>query len=454
MAKRETNVLTEAYLNELYNCAIENDYICGVVVQHMKDEYLPSKDYQMLHNALKQHFSQYKGAPKYGLISQKMSTSRAVTNLLDEIRDTTSNINIDSLRDQFEEFLKLVEFKRLYKLIGEKYNGDDKMSALRLFEEYSIKLQRFTLKPESFVDVVSTFEQRLRENKKRQYEEAANRLVNCFYIDCLDALNRGRNLRKQLTIFLAMSGIGKSHIARYTGSQCAYVGGLNVLHVQAEGGEDEVLDAYSASLVGQSALAFETGDINQHTVEVFVEKAKEYAGSLKVKSFSRFGQKRSTLDIMNLLEDYKKTVGAYPDVVIIDSLDLLNSSTEKTYSKDNLRFQRIAVAEELKDIAMETNCWMVVTYQATIEDKQWVNNEKNVLDGYNLSEAKGIQRPATHLITLNRSDREEEEETMRLYIAKGRFFKKKCKTFRICTDYDHEMFYDRARTLNLAEQEV
>lgn len=453
MAKRETNVLTEAYLNELYNCAIENDYICGVVVQHMKDEYLPSKDYQMLHNALKQHFSQYKGAPKYGLISQKMSTSRAVTNLLDEIRDTTSNNNIDSLRDQFEEFLKLVEFKRLYKLIGEKYNGDDKLSALRMFEEYSTKLQRFTLKPESFVDVVSTFEQRLKENKERQYEESADRQVNSFYIDCLDGLNRGRNLRKQLSIFLAMSGVGKSHIARYIGSQCAFVGGLNVLHIQLEGSEDEVLDAYSASLVGQSAFAFETGDINQHTVEAFVEKTKEYAGSLKVKAFSKFGQKRSTLDIRTLLEDYMKSVGSYPDVTIVDSLDLLNDSTGKAYSKDSLRFLRIAVTEELKDIAMETNCWLVATYQATIEDKQWVNNEKNVLDGYNLSEAKGIQRPATHLITLNRSDKENDEETMRLHIAKSRFFKKG-KTFRICTDYDHEMFYDRVRTLNLAEQEV
>jgi hypothetical protein len=81
-----------------------------------------------------------------------------------------------------------------------------------------------------------------------------------------------------------------------------------------------------------------------------------------------------------------------------------------------------------------------------------VNNEKNVLNGYNLSEAKGLQRPVTHLISLNQSTREEKEQTMRLYVAKSRFFKKG-DPFRICTDYEHECFYDRTRTLNLPKED-
>ena len=136
---------------------------------------------------------------------------------------------------------------------------------------------------------------------------------------------------------------------------------------------------------------------------------------------------------------------------LVSIQDLLLDSTGRVWNKDSLRFLRIAVAEELKDLAAETNCWINATYQATIEDRKFCNDEKNVLDGYNLSEAKGLQRPCTHLISLNRSDRENEEETMRLHVAKSRFFQKG-GTYRIATDYDHERFYDRERTLSLSQK--
>ena len=93
---------------------------------------------------------------------------------------------------------------------------------------------------------------------------------------------------------------------------------------------------------------------------------------------------------------------------------------------------------------------MVVTYQSTIENQDWLNDEKNVLTAYNTSEAKGLCRPLTHLITLNQSAREDKENIMRLFIAKSRFFKKG-EAFRIATDYEHEMFYSRERTMSIAK---
>lgn len=91
---------------------------------------------------------------------------------------------------------------------------------------------------------------------------------------------------------------------------------------------------------------------------------------------------------------------------------------------------------------------MVVTYQATIENRDWLNDEKNVLTEYNCSEAKGLSRPLTHLITLNQSEAERKEDTMRLHIAKSRFFSKG-DTFKIATDYANEVFYDARRTMSL-----
>ena len=78
----------------------------------------------------------------------------------------------------------------------------------------------------------------------------------------------------------------------------------------------------------------------------------------------------------------------------------------------------------------------------------WLNDEKNVLTEFNTAEAKGLARPMTHLITLNQSDRERKEHTMRLNVAKSRFFEKG-EPFKIATDYDNEKFYDQVRTMNI-----
>ena len=135
-------------------------------------------------------------------------------------------------------------------------------------------------------------------------------------------------------------------------------------------------------------------------------------------------------------------------IIIIDSMDLLTDSSGRKYGDSGERLKRIAVANDLKDIASEEEVWVVVTYQARIENPDWVNDEKNVLTEYSSSEAKGIAQPLTHLITLNQSANERREKTMRIHIAKSRFFPKG-DTFKIATNYDHEMFFDRCRTANL-----
>ena len=444
------NVLTEEYLAELYNAAFDNDYLCSIVVQHMKNDYLPDKHYQTLNDTLRSHYNTYTAAPTYAVIRQTLSSSRSMLELLDEIKDFAKGADEAALRNQFENYLKLAKFKKSYKEIGEKFKSGDGLAAIQMFQQSARKMEEFTLAPDEFVDVAGTFENRARDNRKRREATSNQRAVTRFYIDELDNRNDGRNLREQLSVFMAMSGVGKSHLARHIGKCAAYDDGLDVLHLQLEGSKAEVLDAYSASLVGMQTYEYECGRVNEHTIESFRKQMVQYAGTLKVKAYPAFGKEISTIDVRNDAENYKKKYGRYPSVLIVDSIDLLTDASGRVWGPKDTRHKRIAVAQDLKKIAQDIDCWVVATYQATIEDTDWVNNEKNVLNGYNLSEAKGMQRPCTHLISLNQSSREEKEQTMRIYIAKSRFFPKG-QAFRICTDYAHECFYDRQRTLNLPE---
>lgn len=449
MANKKENVLTEEFLAELYNCAIQRDDICAIVSQHMRDEFLPDKDYQLLNESLKKYFSEYKAAPKYGMIKQILSSSRSCLELIEEIQELSSGANPEALRDQFEKYLKLVSFKRIYKEVGKRFDSGDGIGAINQFIQEAQKLSQFSLAPEKFIDVAETFKMRLLDNKERNKESDGDMPVDSFFIDQLDAMNKGRSLRTQLTVALAMSGVGKTHFARHIGYNAAYVKGLWVLHIQLEGSQSECLDSYSAMLVKTSTVEFERGMVGQHLLEQFQKQMQNYAGVLKVKAYSKFGKEVSTIDVRNDCEDFKKNYGKYPDVVIIDSLDLLNDSSGKTWDNKSLRFKRIAVACDLKDLAAEVNAWVFATYQATIESQEWVNDEKNVLNGYNLAEAKGLQRPCTHLISLNQSSNEAKEGKIRIHVAKSRFFRADPQTFKICTDYEHEVFYDRVGTLNL-----
>lgn len=452
MATRKSeNVLTAEFLAELYNCAITNNQICSCVARYMEDTFLPDQQYQMLNSTLKSYYNEYKTAPQYGIITQRLASSRAVSELLEEIREISSSTDPESIRDQFEEYLKLVQFKKILKEVTKKYEDGERIGAMGSFTREALQLQQFSLKPEEFVDIAETYEERLLENKAK-HENPNEKLVNSFYIDALDEMNHGSNLRTQLTLFLAMSGVGKSHIARWIGYNAAYTSGLDVLHFQLEGSASEITDAYSAMLTQSSTREYENGRINQHTLDQLKSRLEAYKGTLKVKAYPKFGKEITTLDLKNECDKYREKFGKYPAVILVDSLDLLGDSSGRNWDAKSLRHKRIAAAQDLKDLAGETNAWVIVTYQATIENPDWVNDEKNVLTAFNSSESKGIQRPCTHFISLNQSRKEYRENTMRLYVDKFRFCKKS-EPFRIATDYEHERFYDRERTLNLPQEQ-
>lgn len=448
-SRKNENVLTSEFLAELYNCAITNNQICSVVSRYMEDSFLPDAQYQMLNATLKNYYMEYKSAPQYGIITQRLSSSRAVSELLEEIREVATNIDPDGIRDQFEEYLKLVQFKKIFKDVSKKYEDGARVDAMVSFTKEALKLQQFSLAPEEFIDIAQTYEDRLRENKVR-HENPTSKAVNSFYIDGLDQMNRGSNLRTQLSVFMAMSGVGKSHVARWIGYNAAYISGLDVLHFQLEGAASETTDAYSAMLSGTSTYDYEHGRINTHTLEHLKGLLDTYKGTLKVKAYPKFGKEISTMDLRNECDKYREKFGKYPDVIIVDSLDLLTDASGKSWDVKGLRHKRIATAQDLKDLAGELNAWVLATYQATIENPEWVNDEKNVLTAFNTSECKGLQRPCTHFISLNQSRKEYSEGTMRIYADKFRFCKKG-EPFRIVTDYEHEVFYDRVRTLNLPQ---
>ena len=433
---------------DLFYTCMENDYILAVVMEHVRKEYLPDRDFITLHSCLRSYYKDYKKAPTFSILKQMIANNKSAVSLLDDIYDSASVIETEQILEQLESYIKQVRFQKIYKEVGELYNKSGHEEASKKLQEYTEWASTFNLRSSEFVDVIDTFGIRFKAN--RQKHNADNKMlpITRFYIDELDAMNNGRDLRTQLTCFMAPTGVGKSHAARWIGKNACQIDGLNVLHFQLEGSKDEVVNAYSASLVSCSTYRYETGTIRDVDIARMEAMLKAVSGKLYVKSYPKFNAHVSTIDIRNGIQDFKKRYGINPDVVIIDSIDLLTDSSGRKYGENGERHKRIAVANDLKDLAADENVWMVGTYQSTIENRDWLNDEKNVLTEFNTAEAKGLARPMTHLITLNQSDRERKEHTMRLNVAKSRFFEKG-EPFKIATDYDNEQFYDQVRTMNI-----
>ena len=455
MKNASVNPLSAEFLYELYAAALRYDSLCGVVAENMRKEFLPDRSFQKIQEVIANHYRTYKSPPTYATLSQTFQGDYDAIELLETFREyEEENTNTESLTDLLEGYIKGVRLQKVYTEVGKLYNQNRQDKAEALLAEYAGWLSSFTLRTTAFVDVAKTFRERFEHNRRREAESRENSLpqVCRFYIPYLDALNGGRDLRGQLTCFLASTGVGKSHLAKHIGIRADIDDGLHVLHYQLEGSEQEALDAYSGGMISRNAYYFEQGKISDREFKHFEELVMSYAGSITVRSFPRFAARISTMDIKNGIAEYRKINGYSPDVVIVDSMDLLTDATRRQWGAEHERSKRIAVANDLKDLAADENVWMVVTYQSTIEDRDWLNNERNVLTEYNCSEAKGLARPCTHLISLNQSSAERKECLMRLHVAKSRFFRKG-DTIKIATDYDNEVFYDPQRSMALQQME-
>lgn len=445
--------LSAEFLYELYAIALRQEHLCAIVSQHMRSEYLPDAYFQRVHTKIRTHFTAYKTPPSYAALTQYFQNDIETIELIETIKSYDDGQSVDVSIDMLESYIKGVRLQKVYLEVGKLYNDNKQSKAEEVLRNYAEWISSFTLKGSSFVNVAETFMERYEANKKREKEEADSGVpkVVRFYIPFLDDLNKGRSLRGQLTCFLASTGVGKSHIAKWIGVRANIDDRLNVLHFQLEGSEDEALNAYSGGLISRNSYYYEKGIIPEYEMKKYQKQIESYGGSIEVKSYPRFNAQVSTIDIKDGISEYRKIKGCSPDIVIIDSMDLLTDARHRNWGAEHERAKRLAVANDLKDLAGDENVWMVVTYQSTIEDRDWLNNENNVLTEYNCSEAKGLARPCTHLISLNQSSSERKENVMRLHIAKSRFFQKGA-TIKIATDYDNEVFYDRQRSLALAQE--
>ena len=161
--------------------------------------------------------------------------------------------------------------------------------------------------------------------------------------------------RGELNIFCAGSGGGKSLFLANMGVNWA-LQGLNVLYLTFELSEGLVSMRLDSMMTGISTReVFKSID----EVELKVRMLGKKAGNLQVKYMP---SGKNCNDIRAYLKEYQVKKGCKPDVILIDYLDLMMPLSVKV-SPSDLFVKDKYVSEEIRNLAMETQCITVTASQ-------------------------------------------------------------------------------------------
>jgi replicative DNA helicase len=161
--------------------------------------------------------------------------------------------------------------------------------------------------------------------------------------------------RGELNIFAAASGGGKSLFLANMGINWAMMG-LNVIYLTFELSENLVAMRLDSMITGIG-----TREIfrNLDDVELKVKMAGKGAGSIQIKYMP---SGKNCNDIRAYLKEYQVKKGVKPDVLLIDYLDLMMPLSVKV-SPSDLFVKDKYVSEEIRNLAMETQCITVTASQ-------------------------------------------------------------------------------------------
>lgn len=171
----------------------------------------------------------------------------------------------------------------------------------------------------------------------------------------VDKLLYGGINRKEITIFAAGSGGGKSVTMQNMGVNFAR-GGLNVVYISLELSEEMISKRLDSMVSGVA-----TNEIfhKLDDVEIKVLQAGKKSGNIHVKQLP---QGSTSNDLRVYLKNYEIGTGQKCDLLLVDYLDLMFPNNKKI-DVSNLYIKDKFVTEELRGLAVERNMFLATASQ-------------------------------------------------------------------------------------------
>lgn len=442
--------LNKDFLIELFAAAFKPNMsdLFGIVVKEIDMSYLPTETYKYVLKELQISHNTIKRAPTIPVLSQHFSDNLKVLDLLNKI-SKVDIIDKDSLLKQLETFVKEREFLVNYDDFKDLWNGGKKQEVYDLMLSTANKINTYSLTQNTFTKVLGNFETRHSNRLDNVFEAQMRGKVKKvpYFIDQQDEITKGGMLKGHTYLYCAISGGFKSTALRYHAYQAA-LAGYKVVHFQAEDNEETTTESYDSALLGSSLYELDHLEIDSKKVKGLVTKLKQNlatgAGEIYLKAFEQFDT-ATLADCRKYLFDLIRDIGEV-DLIVFDYLELFDPSDGQKYKSDDVRGKRIAIANKLKNIAMEFNAVVLTATQMQDVKQNLLDDPEFFLTRNHISEFKGLVKPFSGVHTLNQTTDEYDSGVMRIYNDKFRKLRAR-QIVKIANAVQVGRFYSKPKTL-------
>lgn len=444
--------LNQNFLYELFLLFFRKKTVLDICIENLKFHYLPTEPYKKIWKYIVEYYNLNDKIPSIGIISQAFLSdkdNKDINHILTEINNAQL-IEEEEALIQLDEYIKDVLSNEFYDNFHDIYVDGRKDEARTYMRLMADKISNFSVKKENYYKkVFGDFSARNKQRILTRDNGVLTRLKTPYSIDALDDLTGGGIDVTETSCLLGRSGSGKTKFLRWQGvGACRR--GYRVLHIQAEGSEQACLDGYDATWtavlmndIKEGSISFEkyeklqkiiTG-ISNKKVDIFVHAFEQFASG-------------TMNDVRGILADCIKFNGPI-DLVLIDYLERLEPGDGHKYSRSSYegeKMRRSAIADKMKNLALEFNTRISTATQANdIPPSDW-NNPEWVMTRHNVSMAKNLPDSFSYFLTFNQTSDERKKGMARLYVDKLRFSESDI-IIKLYQNYQYDRFYDRTRTL-------
>jgi len=217
----------------------------------------------------------------------------------------------------------------------------------------------------------------------------------------IDAITKGGFGRGELTVAVAPTGAGKTHLLVHLGAQ-ALKAGLHVLHYTLELSDTIIAGRYDACLTGVPLSEL------MNEKDAVLEGIKDLKGKLIIKEYPT--KSASTTTIKNHAKRVM-SMGQKVDLIIVDYGDLLKPTVVYKEKRTELE----SIYEELRAMAQEFTCPIITASQT---NRSGLNAEIVTMES--ISEAFNKCFVADFIFSLSRTMDDKKTNSGRFFIAKNR----------------------------------
>lgn len=444
--------LNENFLYELFRLIILKKELFEVVRGFLKYQFLPSQEFKKIYKDIDNYYKINLSVPTFGVLYENNKQDQSVIDVLTDIKETQIS-DVDPVIKALEKYIKEVSFRELWEEVKELYKTNEESAILHMSKE-STRISELSL-----IKKVSPFRMVFKDFQKVQLEKEIAReegLINKRKVPSgilpIDVITHGGFDRKDTVLWIMRSGVGKSTSLKYTGLHACMLG-FNVLHIQLEGSEEEAFDKYTQVWSALSYNKVRFADIDETTYKGLCNVVDEMIllnQDIAIKSYEQFDE-ATMRDVRDEVVEYNRIFGKFPDLLILDSIDLAHPGDGLKYGADiigvKLKIQNSA--RKFKNICNEFNMvGITATQTGEVKFDVWNDPDKVITRSDSMGD-KNIANSFSHVFTGNQTMDEEKNNTMRIFFDKIRFYSAKEKIYPIATNYGSGRFFNPRRTRTL-----